>query len=98
MLLSVLFPYTQTLWKVFLYSKNLDTVLVLFLELKFQGNNSQPHYFSPIPKRFTIFFIYSYFNNILHFIFNFTLLFCHSFYYEFILTDLWQLPVSRIYS
>ena len=60
-------------------------LFVLFLELKLHGNNSQPHYFSPVPNMFTIFFIYCYFNIILHFILNFTLSFCHSFYYELIL-------------
>ena len=48
---------------------------VLFLELNLQGNNPQLHYFSPVPKRFTIFFIYFRFNIILYFILNFTLFF-----------------------
>ena len=62
-------------------------LFVLFLELKLQVNNPQLHYFSPVPKRFTIFFIYFYFNIILHFILKFKLLFYHSFYYGFVLTD-----------
>ena len=45
----------------------------LFLELKLQDNNPQLHYFSPVPKRFTMFFIYSHFNIILHFILKVTL-------------------------
>ena len=61
-------------------------LFVLFLGLKLQSNNTQLHYFSQVPKRFTIFFINFYFNTTLHFIFNFTLFFWHSFYYEFILT------------
>ena len=50
-------------------------LFVLFLELKLQGNNPQLHYFSPVPKRFTMFFIYFHFNIILHFILKFTLFF-----------------------
>ena len=61
-------------------------LFVLFLELKLQGNNPQLHYFSPVPKRFTMFFIYFHFNIILHFILKFTLLFYHSFFYGFVLT------------
>ena len=60
-------------------------LFVLFLELKLQGNNSQLHYFFPIPKRFLIFFSYFHFNIILHFILKFTLFLYHSFY-RFILT------------
>ena len=60
-------------------------LFVLFLELKLQGNNSQLHYFFPVPKRFLIFFSYFHFNIILHFILKFTLFFYHSFY-RFILT------------
>ena len=60
---------------------------VLFLNPKFQGNNRQPRYFSPALKRLRILFIYFYFNLILHLALNFTLYFCHSFYYKFILTD-----------
>ena len=45
----------------------------LFLELKLYGNNSQPHCFSPVPIRFTVLFIYCYFDIILHFILNFTI-------------------------
>ena len=62
-------------------------LFVLLHELKLQGNNPQLHYFSPVPKRFTVFFIYFHFNIILHFVLNFTLLFYNSFYYGFILTD-----------
>ena len=50
-------------------------LFVLFLELKLQGNNPQLHYFSPVPKRFTMFFIYFHFNIILHFILKFILFF-----------------------
>ena len=39
-----------------------------FLSLKLEGNNSRLHYFSPVPKRFAIFFIYSHFHIVLHFI------------------------------
>ena len=62
--------------------------LVLLLKPKLYGNNRQPSYFSLVRKRFTILFIYFYFNLTLHLILNFTLFFCHSFYYEFILTDI----------
>ena len=55
---------------------------VLFLNPKFQGNNRQPRYFSPALKRLRILFIYFYFNLILHLTLNFTLYFCHSFYYN----------------
>ena len=44
----------------------------LFLELKLEGNNPQFYYFSPVPKRFTMFFIYFHFNISLHFILKFT--------------------------
>ena len=29
-------------------------LFVLFLELELQGNNPELHYFSPVPKRFTL--------------------------------------------
>ena len=45
----------------------------VFLALKWQGNNQQLHYFSPVPKRFTMFFIYFHFSITLHFILKFTL-------------------------
>ena len=48
---------------------------LLFLQLKLYGNNPQLHYFSPVPKRFSIFFIYFHFNILLHFILNFALFF-----------------------
>ena len=50
-------------------------LFILFLELKLQGNYPQLYYFSPVPKRFTMFFIYSHFSIILHFILKFTLFF-----------------------
>ena len=62
-------------------------LFVLFLVLKLQDTNPQLHYFSPVPKRFTISFICFHFNIILHFILIFTLVYYHSFYYGFILTD-----------
>ena len=48
-------------------------LFVLFIELKFYGNNSQLYCFSPVPKRFKILFICCHFNIILHFILNFTI-------------------------
>ena len=44
----------------------------LFLELKFYGDNSQPHWLSPVPKVLQLPFIYCCFNIILHFILSFT--------------------------
>ena len=49
--------------------------------------NPQLHYISPVPKRFTILFVYFHFNIILHPILHFTLFFYHSLYYGSILTD-----------
>ena len=46
-------------------------LFVLFL----WGNNTKFHYFFPVRKRFTIFFIYFHLNIILHFILNFSLFF-----------------------
>ena len=66
-------------------------LFVLFLELKLQGNNSQLHYFFPIPKRFLIFFSYFHFNIILHFIWN-----LHCFFTTRFIDLFWQLPVSRM--
>ena len=48
-------------------------LFVLFIELKFYGNNSQLYCFSPVPKRFKILLICCHFNIILHFILNFTI-------------------------
>ena len=55
-------------------------LFVLLLQLKLQGNNLQLHYFFPVSKRFTLFFVYFHFNISLHFILKFTLFFYHSFY------------------
>ena len=44
----------------------------LFLELKFYGDNSQPHWLSQVPKVLQLPFIYCCFNIILHFILSFT--------------------------
>ena len=61
---------------------------VLSLKLKLQGNYPQLHYFSPVPKRFAIFFIYFHFHIILHFNLNFIMFFfSHSLYDGFSLTD-----------
>ena len=47
--------------------------LLLFLEVKLQDKNLQHHCFSPAPERFTILFIYCYFDVILDLILNFTI-------------------------
>ena len=54
-------------------------LFVSFLELKLYGNTPQLHYFSPFPKIFTMFFIYSPFNTILHFILKVSLFFTSRF-------------------
>ena len=58
-------------------------LFVLFLELKLQGTNPQLHYFSLVPKRFTLLFIYFHFNMILHFILKFILFFTTRFISSF---------------
>ena len=68
--------------------------LFSFLGLKLWGNNPQLHYFSPAPKRFTMFFIYFHFNIILHFTLKFTLFFTT----RFIMDLFQQLPVNRMSS
>ena len=81
--------HMKRLWLVDYFVNLFVCSFVLSLKLKLQGNYPQLHYFSPVPKRFAIFFIYFHFYIILHFNLNFILfcLFCHSLYDGFSLTD-----------
>ena len=63
--------------------------LLLFLEVKLQDKNLQHHCHSPAPERFTILFIYCYFDVILDLILNFTIFVATHFFINLFQNIIW---------